>query len=325
MRGNKEREIRWSDQVKPSLGGIVFFMNFLLAVIYYFFFHGNDLLNLRWQTAFLFAGASLAFLMGLTDDAFNTNPTLKLSAQIACGTLLVFSGLHFHFYSFPFLNYIATVFFVVLIMNAMNLLDNMDGISGGLSLVISMGLLVYQYVFYQPMYMLGYILLCNVCTLFVFLFYNLHPSKIFMGDSGSQFQGYILSAAVIILFSSWTSTFYLPPSCTQIFMIFLLFLLPVTDITTVFFLRLLRGQSPFVGGKDHTNHSLFFQGLSENKIFLLYVILQLVACIFSLLFIFFYNKLWLWLLASFFAISVMSVLFYFSYIVHVKQRYGQKS
>jgi UDP-GlcNAc:undecaprenyl-phosphate GlcNAc-1-phosphate transferase len=272
-------------------------------------------LEFKWQIAAFILSVSSAFLMGLSDDAYNTNPAMKFLIQLLCGTLLVLAGIHFQFFSIQLINYALTVIFVVLIMNGMNLIDNMDGISGSVSLVISFNLLLFHFLLNQPFPVLTFVLIGNICTLFVFLFYNIHPSKIYMGDSGSQFQGILISASAVILFSPITSKFYKPDFHYQVLMIILIFLIPVIDVTTVFVQRILRGTSPFVGGKDHTNHALFFRGMSVNKIVLLYVLLQLVACTLSAFFIF-HSSPFLFGVSVAYVILLFGVLFYITLLVN---------
>lgn len=311
----KEKEIRWEVPIKPSLGGIVFFMNFLFVIIFWFFINQFSYSEFKWQIAAFILSVSGAFLMGLSDDAYNTNPTMKFLIQLLCGTLLVLAGIHFQFFSIQLINYALTVIFVVLIMNGMNLIDNMDGISGSVSLVISFNLLLFHFLLNQPFPILTLVLIGNICTLLVFLFYNIHPSKIYMGDSGSQFQGILISASAIILFSPITSKFYKPDFHYQALMIGLIFLIPVVDVTTVFIQRILRGSSPFLGGKDHTNHALFNRGLSVNKIMLLYVLIQLISCTLSAFFIF-YASPFLFGISVIYVLSIFGVLFYITLLVN---------
>lgn len=322
-RNLKENEIRWSDKLKPSLGGIVFFVIFLFTTLLWVFIYSPSYPEYKSKIAVLLISASSAFLMGLSDDAYNTFPTIKLLVQLFCGSSMVFAGFHFHFFSIPVLNYSITVFFVVLVMNGMNLIDNMDGVAGTLSLVISINLLVYQLVFNQPLGILTFILTGNICTLMVFLFYNLHPSKIFMGDSGSQFEGFLLGGSVTVLFSNTTPRLYLPEIYYQWIMIFLIFLIPFIDVFSVFTQRILRGQSPFIGGKDHTNHALYFLGLSENKIVLLYTLIQLIACTLSVSFIFFSTLMTLTIFSLIFIFTVFFILYFISLKVHVLKKSGQ--
>jgi UDP-GlcNAc:undecaprenyl-phosphate/decaprenyl-phosphate GlcNAc-1-phosphate transferase len=112
--------------------------------------------------------------------------------------------------------------------------------------------------------------------------YNFHPSKMFMGDTGSQFLGLFL--AVEGIDNCWNNT--ISPLANDfpvinILLVALVFILPLTDTTTVIINRLRNGTSPFVGGKDHTTHHLFFRGITEKRIAILYFLLTVVACAFA--------------------------------------------
>ncbi|MCX8081150.1 MAG: undecaprenyl/decaprenyl-phosphate alpha-N-acetylglucosaminyl 1-phosphate transferase [Bacteroidia bacterium] len=283
-----------------------------MVLIFWLFLYPNDHGNFKWPIIAFILSLSLAFLMGLSDDAYNTNPTIKFLTQLSCGTILVLSGIYFDFFKIQLLNYFITVFFLVFIMNGLNLLDNMDGISGSLSLVITLNLLCYHLLLNQPFPLLTFVLVGNISTLLVFLLYNIYPSKLYMGDSGSQLQGILLGASAVILFSPFSSGLYFPQISYQFIMLALIFLIPIVDVVTVFSQRILRGTSPFIGGKDHTNHALFILGLSENKILLLYVSIQLVACTLSVSFIFFSSPL-LVISALLYCFAIFAFLFYITF------------
>jgi UDP-GlcNAc:undecaprenyl-phosphate GlcNAc-1-phosphate transferase len=107
-----------------------------------------------------------------------------------------------------------------------------------------------------------------------FLVYNFHPSKMFMGDTGSQFLGLFLSVmGVDNCWNNPTSPLVNGFPVANILIVVLVFLLPLTDTATVTINRLLEGRSPFVGGKDHTTHHLFFRGLTEKRIAILFFLL----------------------------------------------------
>jgi UDP-GlcNAc:undecaprenyl-phosphate GlcNAc-1-phosphate transferase len=113
-----------------------------------------------------------------------------------------------------------------------------------------------------------------------FLVYNFHPSKMFMGDSGSQFLGLFL--AVMGIDNCWNNpgiTFDGTLHATRIVIVLLVFVLPLTDTTTVIINRLWAGNSPFVGGKDHTTHQLFFKGITEKRIAVLFFLIGLIASV----------------------------------------------
>lgn len=264
-RNSNENLIRWAEESKPSLGGITFFIVFLLTFSAYATFFQETRISPSEQFG-IFAAIVLAFIMGLSDDAYNTTPILKLMAQITCGIILVFTGNYINISPTPFFNYALTVFWVVAVMNSINMLDNMDGIATITSIFIlgcalSIALIVpQQSVFYI------FIILGVLMALVGFLFYNWHPSKMFMGDAGSQFLGLFLAAIGIKYFWNNTDIHASNAVTKQILLTALAFIIPISDTATVIINRLGRGQSPFIGGKDHTTHHLSYLGLSDRQV-----------------------------------------------------------
>ncbi|NNM95277.1 MAG: undecaprenyl/decaprenyl-phosphate alpha-N-acetylglucosaminyl 1-phosphate transferase, partial [Bacteroidia bacterium] len=218
-----------------------------------------------------------AFLMGLADDAYDTNPMLKFSSQAFCGIIFIFCGISINIFSNMYLNYCITMVWVVGLMNSINLLDNMDAVSsvaiiGALLSLISV-LLINHYTT-SVFVTLEVGMLSAVCA---FLLFNWHPSKMFMGDTGTQFLGAFLASASILFLWNNLSLKGGPVQAVpaiqpgkNILSVLLTFALPIMDTTVVFINRLLKGTSPFVGGKDHTTHHLYYLGMKERQIALLY-------------------------------------------------------
>jgi UDP-GlcNAc:undecaprenyl-phosphate GlcNAc-1-phosphate transferase len=271
MRNREEhQQIRWNPDSKPSLGGISFYVVFLFAFIFTLILpHKSSGFNI--QVIGILMSATLAFLMGLADDAFNTQPLLKFLTQIFCALIVIFSGHSIVIFENQFVNYFITIVWVVGLMNSINMLDNMDGISAIVAVLacffmVTVNVSLFNTASYATTLNLG--VLGALCG---FLVYNFHPSKMFMGDTGSQFLGLFL--AVMGIDNCWNN-----PTSPQvngfpianILIVFLVFLLPITDTFTVVINRLREGRSPFVGGKDHTTHFLFFRGLTEKRIALLF-------------------------------------------------------
>ncbi|HEY4799250.1 MAG TPA: hypothetical protein VII99_09275, partial [Bacteroidia bacterium] len=126
IRDKKETIIRWASTSKPALGGISFFIVLLFSIASYsMFFQAQEVL-LNKKIVGLLGTTTIAFMMGLADDAYNTKPLLKLFVQIICGIILCYSGIHIGIFPNMLLNYLVTIFWVVGIMNSLNMLDNMD-------------------------------------------------------------------------------------------------------------------------------------------------------------------------------------------------------
>ena len=130
IRNKNDVTVRWSNQSKPSLGGISLFIGFLFGTFLYLMLEPD--INIFGNIEFLglFFSASLAFSMGLADDAYDTKPLFKLFIQISCGLFLVFSGTSIDLFHNELADGITTVVWVVILMNSLNMLDNMDGITG---------------------------------------------------------------------------------------------------------------------------------------------------------------------------------------------------
>jgi len=271
IRDRKETVIRWANTSKPALGGISFYIIFLIALASYsMFFQAQEVLWNK-KVVGLLGTATLAFLMGLADDAYNTKPLLKLFVQIICGVILCYSGIHIGIFTDMLFNYTITILWVVGIMNSVNMLDNMDAIASIVSIFIfaTAAMLIFISSAENNIHFL--ILTGLIGSLIGFLFYNWHPSKLYMGDTGSQVIGLMLAAMGIIYFwNDSTSMNGTISQSKQLLIAATAFILPITDTTIVVFNRLLEKKSPFVGGRDHTTHYLFFRGLTEKRISLLF-------------------------------------------------------
>mgnify|MGYP000574601281 CR=1 FL=1 len=143
IRGKNNILSRWNQQQKPSLGGITLFISITLAVFIYLVTHSHE--NVFGQQVFLmfFLGLLLSFTMGLLDDAYDTFPFFKLIAQAACGVLIVMSNNTISLTPYFELNAFLTVVWTVGLMNSINMLDNMDGITTTIAIVILSSALVF--------------------------------------------------------------------------------------------------------------------------------------------------------------------------------------
>ena len=311
IRNANDTVIRWSPQAKPSLGGISFYIIFLISIASYpIFFEQSKVLFSRPLLGIL-AACTLAFLMGLSDDAYNTKPLLKLIIQICCGFILISTGTYISIFSNNYINYSITLFWVVGLMNSINMLDNMDGITTLVSITIILNALFILYL-NNDNYSIHILLLIGVLAALIgFLFFNWPPSKMFMGDTGSQFLGLFLAAMGIIYFWNTPDVHGQLIQSKQFFVTILAFAIPIIDTTTVTINRLKKGTSPFVGGKDHTTHNLFFMGLTEKRIAILYVGICMVSMFFNLLIIKFIEH-WGYLHIFLFSIYYIA-LFWFLY------------
>lgn len=283
MRNSPETVIRWSSTSKPSLGGISFYLIFLLSIICYSIFFKEPHILLNKRLLGLLAACTLAFLMGLSDDAYNTRPLLKFLIQVSCALILITTGTHIVMFSNDFLNYTITLLWVVGLMNSINMLDNMDGITTIVSIAIILSSILIIKLNNDINNVNVFSLIGVMAALIGFLYFNWHPSKMFMGDTGSQFLGLFLAAMGIIYFWNPINGCESYVESKHFFIMLLSFAIPIIDTTTVVINRISKGKSPFVGGKDHTTHSLFFMGVTEKRIAILYFVICLVSMFFNLL------------------------------------------
>jgi len=298
---------RWSSQTKPILGGITFFAIFIFAIINYSVAFG--LQNLLQGPVFgIIIVITISFMMGLADDMLNTPPSFKFVIQIASAIILIYSGIYIHIFAVPLYNYILTVFWVVGIMNSINMLDNMDAITTSVSSTILLGTSIIL-ALSQPYSGIVFIIsLGALASLLSFLYYNWSPAKMYMGDNGSQFLGSLLAILGIIVF--WNAPNTTSHSVLFPFLVaFLAFLVPISDTTSVTINRLMRGQSPFIGGRDHTTHHLSYLGLSERKVAGTLITINLISVCLAAFIILFPDKyilpLWFTGICAFFVLVTL--------------------
>lgn len=221
------------------------------------------------ELASILLGATWVSSFGLWDDRFGLGAGVKLLAQVAAAVILIVSGVMVKL-SVPMpVNYLLTLLWIVGITNAMNLLDNMDGLSSGVGAVASAYFLLLAAL--NGQYLVGAMAAAMLGACLGFLIYNFNPASIFMGDTGSLFLGFVLAALAIKL--------RFPTNVTWVtWMIPLLVLIvPLFDTTLVFISRLRRGKNPLTTpGKDHVSHRLVDYGFTKREAVLL---LYLTGCV----------------------------------------------
>jgi UDP-GlcNAc:undecaprenyl-phosphate GlcNAc-1-phosphate transferase len=254
------RQDRWSRKPTPTLGGAAVFLAFLGSIMLFVRQSGS----LSLDTLSLLLGAGLAFLVGLVDDLHPLKPPVKLAGQLGAATIVIFFGSHvIDFFPWPIANILLTYIWLVGITNSINLLDNIDGLAGGVALIAAGLLCIFLWKF-QNLFLFQ-VTLALAGALLGFLVFNFPPAKIYMGDSGSLFIGFLLASLAVFRRSQASNVL------SVLAVPILIFLLPILDTTLVTITRLLRGQSPAQGGTDHTSHRLVTFGLSERQaIFVLY-------------------------------------------------------
>lgn len=283
IRNKNDVIVRWSNQSKPSLGGVSFYVVFLFAIFGFsvIYYDHNIFQNILF-VGFIGAG-SLAFLMGLADDAYNTKPLLKLLVQIACGITFVISNNTIDVFHSFWPDAILTVVWVITLMNSLNMLDNMDGITGTTVLFVLLScLFAYFLCFSDNISFWSISLVALIGGLIGFLYFNIHPSKLFMGDAGSQFVG--LFVAFYTIHFHWNLAAKYHVSSWSGMILALIALTPAAaDTLTVVINRLRQGKSPMVGGKDHTTHHLVYSGYRDKQVWIIFTLIGTLSFVFSIL------------------------------------------
>jgi UDP-GlcNAc:undecaprenyl-phosphate GlcNAc-1-phosphate transferase len=193
------------------------------------------------------AGAVGAIALGLIDDRWGMAPALKMFGQVFVAWLFVQGGVYPQSYFGPLWGQVISIFWLVGLMNAINFLDNMDGIVGGLTAIVALafaGLLTVLGRPHEALFALG----LGGAAL-GFLRYNFRPARIFLGDAGSLFLGYSLGALGLV-------TAARGPGLSGILASLLVLGYPLFDTTFVVLTRMAEGRKVYVGGRDHTTHRM---------------------------------------------------------------------
>ena len=252
----------------PRMGGLAIFMGFLFSVLIF--------IDLTAPLRGMLLGAVVIVVLGIFDDIYALGAKFKFMVQIIAALFAVLSGNIITIISNPnifssqpywelgFLSIPFSVIWICAITNAVNLIDGLDGLACGVSAISSMTLLVIALVVSEPQVAILMAALAGGCI--GFLPYNMNPAKIFMGDTGSTFLGYVLAVVSINgLFKSAAIISFAVP--------FLLLGLPIFDTCFAILRRVSHGQSPMAPDRGHIHHRLIDMGLSQKQaVAVLYVI-----------------------------------------------------
>jgi UDP-GlcNAc:undecaprenyl-phosphate GlcNAc-1-phosphate transferase len=248
---------RWHKKPTAMLGGVAIWLSVVITSLVF-------TLHITYGKQILLASTFL-FLVGLIDDLIHVKPYQKLIGQILGAAYVVYYGLSLPWTGSKLFNMALAIFWLIGITNAINLLDNMDGLASGIA-IIAGGFLALSFVS-AGQYTEAMIMLSFAGGLLGFLVYNSNPASIFMGDCGSMFVGFFLASSALINVSGGRSRSLLPVLAVPILVLFI----PIFDTTFVTVLRKLSGRAASQGGRDHTSHRLVALGMSERyAVFMLY-------------------------------------------------------
>lgn len=278
------RKDRWHTRKTGLFGGVAIFLSmtgaWLFSGLYFLDFHSA----IAPMAPIAIAGSGI-FLLGLADDIFDINPQYKLIGQVVIASVLVLLGFQVNWFDSMTANQLVSIFWIVGITNAFNLLDNMDGLSAGVALISGCFLLlwlvveptVFPHQQAQQLLMLAY--LGGIAG---FLVYNFYPASIFMGDAGSLLIGFLLSVMMIEIRPLQTGQGSVFNQLSVIFTPILILFVPIIDTAFVSFMRKFTARSIFQGGTDHSSHRMVAMGLSEPRAVLILYVFSILSGVIAL-------------------------------------------
>ncbi len=268
------------DQPIPYLGGAAIYLSFITIISVHIWLLNvfNDKAavvgwvaeHLHYTAAFgekpamlrawgIVLGGTLIFAVGLIDDFRPLRARVKLAAQIAAGLILVLFGVRLElFIESDLIASVATIAWVVFVVNAFNFMDNMDGLCAGVALIAS--LIFFLVVFPLNQTLTAATLLALAGATLGFLYFNFNPAKIFMGDAGAMFLGFIIASLAV------ASAFYMPDHMSRWGLLTPIFVLgvPIFDTLGVVYLRWRAGVPIHMGDNRHFSHRLVHLGMSKR-------------------------------------------------------------
>ena len=266
---DKPDERKVHKKLMPRLGGIAIYVSFIIGVFLFLPEMVHDLPIL--------IGATLIIIIGIVDDLFCLSAKAKFSGQIIAALIPILSGLQISYITVPNGNVIEfgllaipiTLFWIVGITNAINLIDGLDGLAAGVSSIALFTIAVLSMTLGDPStFLMGILLMGSTLG---FLVFNFYPAKIFMGDTGSLFLGYMISVLSIL---------GLTKSATILSLIIPIIILgvPIIDTTFAIIRRLVNGKPLTAPDKYHLHHCLIRLGFTHRQsvicIYLLSILLK---------------------------------------------------
>ena len=258
----------------PRLGGVAIWictiLSFFALILLSYYPHRSLLSG-------LLLGSSLMFLLGLIDDIYCLSAKFKFVIQISIATIVFCLGVKITTIFIPILglieipailSYFITIGWIVGISNAVNFIDGVDGLAGSVITISCVTLGIISIALVPADVVSALIAFILAGSMLGFLTYNFHPAKIFIGDSGALFAGFLL-ATLSIMYSMKTT------DC-KMYVPLLILAVPILDITFSSLRRILKGTSPFVADAEHIHHKLLHLGLSQNKAVLLLVLFSIL-------------------------------------------------
>ncbi|HZG75788.1 MAG TPA: MraY family glycosyltransferase [Paenibacillus sp.] len=260
-------------RIMPRLGGLAIYLAFMGALLIALPLVSGEKAHVIWG---LLLGGTIVTIVGALDDRFDLSPKVKLLGQIAAASVVVSFGVKVDFVTLPFgdghsMGWLAvpiTIFWIVGVTNAINLIDGLDGLAAGVSAIATGTIFVLALIMGNvTVAVLSAVLLGSILG---FLFFNFHPAKIFMGDSGALFLGFSLAALSVLGFKQATLVSFVVP-------IFILGV-PLSDTFFAIVRRTLNKTPISAADKNHLHHCILALGLSHrNSVLVIYGIAAMFA------------------------------------------------
>ncbi|HZL82761.1 MAG TPA: MraY family glycosyltransferase [Candidatus Deferrimicrobium sp.] len=261
---------RVNRKVTPRTGGIAIVIAFIISV---FFFD-----SLTMQLKGILVGGGIVFIGMLLDDMFDIPAVLKLLIQSVAAIVVIAFGvrvtaltnfLHGGFFQLGIAGIILTYFWIVGITNALNLIDGLDGLAGGVAALIFLAMFFFAAL--KGMATMGAILVALLGAVLGFLVFNYNPAKVFLGDAGSEFLGFMIASLSVY------GALKLPTTVMLVVAVFALGI-PIAETVSSIFRRAARHQSPMKGDNGHFHYLLLFRGWSQRRITTLYYLVTFMLC-----------------------------------------------
>lgn len=256
--------------VVPRTGGLVFFVSFWI-IIFGLYFINPDFLSLNLILK-VFIGSIVVFSLGLIDDKFGLSPYIRLFAQIVVALLLAYLGVRIDTLNIPFIgmfslitfwSYLLTVFWIVLLINIINWLDGLNGLASGVSLIAFLAIIYTAFLPWVNAFDAAIFAIIMIGILLAFMPFNFLRGNLFMGDSGSNFLGYMLAVTSML-------------GAAKLATSFLVLGLPIIDGVWVILYRLRHGKSIFLADKNHFHHRLLRLGLNQRQVAIIFWLFSLI-------------------------------------------------
>ena len=261
----------------PRLGGLAIFIGFLIG--YMVFCKPTTQMNS------ILIGSFFIILLGIFDDIKSLTPLIKFGGQILAAIIVVYYGnivmqdisafglyIDFSIFAKP-----ITIIFIVSVINCMNLIDGLDGLAGGIATIFFITIAIISNILGTYFGLDSSLTLIMIGATLGFLLYNFHPAKIFMGDSGSMFLGYIISVISLLGFKNVTLTSFIVPV--------LILAIPILDTLFAIIRRVLKGESFAKADKEHFHHQILKMAGNQTKTVLIIYLIQILFSIASIVYV----------------------------------------